>query len=50
MLKECQMEELWRKRLRISEKEKGLLEIQERDGWTMLKTVWRRRVLEAGSK
>ena len=38
--------ELWRKCLRISQKENFLLESQERDGWTMLRMICRKQVLE----
>jgi hypothetical protein len=39
-----------RKCLRISQKEKGTLESQDRDGSTMLKMTRRKWVLEAGEK
>jgi len=33
--------------LRVSQKEKTPLESQEGDGWTMLKIIWRKWVLDA---
>ena len=50
MWKECQNKALRRKFLRISQNLNGLLGNQERDGWTMLKTICRKLVLEAGEK
>lgn len=41
-------DELWRKCWRISQNEKGPLGSPERGGWTMLKMMWRKWVLEAG--
>lgn len=42
----CQETELWRRFLRISQKENVLLERQERDGSAMLRIIYRKQVLE----
>jgi hypothetical protein len=50
MWQERQEKELWRKRLRLSQKQKGPLESQEMDDWKKMKTIWEKWVLEAGEK
>jgi hypothetical protein len=49
-VEECQEKELRRKRLRVSQKQKGPLESQEMNEWTKIKTILGKWVLEIWEK